>query len=179
MDDEQSPTVNAFIALGSNLGDRRGSIEQAIKALDLSPGVCVQSVSSLIETEPVGPLPQGAFLNAVLQVSTSLGPRDLLALMLEIERTLGRVRDPANRWGPRTIDLDLILFADQVIREKDLIVPHPRLAERAFVLVPLCEIAPNVIIPGPAGIPPATASRLLAQLRRTETPLPAEQISGS
>jgi 2-amino-4-hydroxy-6-hydroxymethyldihydropteridine diphosphokinase len=185
--DEPSPTCDAFIALGSNLGDRRVFIERAIEALDQSAGVCVEAVSSIIETDPVGPLPQGAFLNAVLRAQTSLSPRDLLALMLEIERSLDRVRDPAARWGPRTIDLDLILYADRVIYEDDLVVPHPRLAERAFVLIPLCEIAPDVIIPGLAtpesdtdpNTEPATASHLLARLARTESRRAAKQISGS
>lgn len=171
--------MNAFIALGSNLGDRRVSIDEAIKALDETPRVCIEAVSSVIETEPVGPLPQGAYLNAVIRVSTSLGPRNLLALMLEIERTLGRIRDLANRWGPRTIDLDLILYADQVIHKPDLTVPHPRLAERAFVLVPLCEIAPDAVVPGIDDLCTTTASDLLAALRRTEASLSAERVSGS
>lgn len=180
MNDDRSSTVTAFIALGSNLGDRRVSIERAIEALDGSTGVCVEAVSSVIETDPVGPLPQGAYLNAVVRVSTSLGPRSLLERMLEIERTLGRIRDSANRWGPRTIDLDLILYADRVIHEPDLNVPHPRLAERAFVLVPLCEIAPDAIVPGTPGTSGSsakTAAELLSALNRTEVPLPAEQIS--
>ncbi|MBN4052663.1 2-amino-4-hydroxy-6-hydroxymethyldihydropteridine diphosphokinase [Roseiflexus sp. AH-315-K22] len=156
--EKHAPTCDVFIALGSNLGDRRVFIERAIAALDRSAGVSVELVSSIIETDPVGLRAQGAFLNAVLRAQTSLSPRDLLGLMLEIERSLERVRDAAARWGPRTIDLDLILYADRVICEADLVVPHPRLAERAFVLVPLCEIAPDVIVPGMLAIEPSAAS---------------------
>ena len=146
------------------MGDRHGYLDGAIAALRRVPAVSVEVVSSLIETEPVGPIAQALFLNAVCRVATTLTPRELLTQMLRIERSFGRRRDRTARWEPRTLDLDLILYADMVIDEDDLIVPHPRLHERAFVLEPLCEIAPDVLVPGTQGRVSATVSVLLERL---------------
>ena len=159
-----TPAVAAYIALGSNIGDRRGCIDGAIASLRRVPGVKVEAVSSLVETDPGGEIAQPMFLNAVCRVATTLTPRELLTDMLRIERSFGRRRDRASRWGPRTLDLDLILYADMVIAEDDLIVPHPRLYERAFVLKPLCEIGPDVLVPGTKGQASATVSVLLERL---------------
>lgn len=138
----------AFVGLGSNLGDRRATILAAIDALTRRPGVRVVRQSSLIETEPVGGVAEGKFLNAAAELWTTLTPRALLDSLLEIERRHGRDRAREQRWGSRTLDLDLLLHGSHEITEPGLIVPHPRLAERAFVLVPLAEIAPEVVVPG-------------------------------
>ncbi|BCP54094.1 2-amino-4-hydroxy-6-hydroxymethyldihydropteridine diphosphokinase [Kaistia sp. 32K] len=138
--------TEAFLGLGSNLGDRAELLRDAIAALDTAPSVRVTRISSLYETPPWGPVPQGPYLNACIGVETSLSPRALLELGLAIERDHGRER--AVRWGPRTLDIDLLLYGDEAIDEDGLIVPHPRMAERAFVLVPLAEIAPELTIGG-------------------------------
>jgi 2-amino-4-hydroxy-6-hydroxymethyldihydropteridine diphosphokinase len=141
---EQSITKPArcFIGLGSNLGDRKKHIARAIERLKATAGIVVGRVSSLIKTAPVGGPPQGDFLNGVVEIETALPPRDLLKRLQEIEDSLGRVR--GEHWGPRTIDLDILLYADQTLREPDLVIPHPLMHERAFVLKPLAEIAPDV-----------------------------------
>ena len=131
----------AYIGLGSNLGDRQSTIEAAISAL---PGVV--AVSRLRETEPVGVLDQPPFLNAAAALETTLSPRELLGTLLAIERELGRER--RERWGPRTIDLDLLLYGDAVVEEPGLTVPHPRLHERHFALEPLHELDPELVVPG-------------------------------
>ena len=136
-------SVQAFIALGSNMGDRCAMIESALKQLNQATDVEVVRVSSLFETEPIGMEAQDAFLNAAAELRTTLSARQLLELCLSIEAQHGRVRNPNVRWGPRLIDIDLLLFADLVIDEPGLRVPHPRMAERAFVLVPLAQIAGN------------------------------------
>lgn len=138
--------TEAFLGLGSNLGDRAATLRAAISALDTAPGVRVTRVSSLYETPPWGPVPQGPYLNACIGVETRLSPRALLELGLAIERDHGRER--AIRWGPRTLDIDLLLYGSDHVDEDGLIVPHPRMAERAFVLVPLAEIAPELEIGG-------------------------------
>ena len=130
-----------YVGLGANLGDREATIRAAVVAL---PGVV--SVSSLRETDPVGKTDQPKFLNGVAALDTSLSPRELLDLLLSIERELGRER--RERWGPRVIDLDLLLYGDEIVDEPGLNVPHPRLHERRFVLEPLAEIAPGLVIPG-------------------------------
>ncbi|MFO0877023.1 MAG: 2-amino-4-hydroxy-6-hydroxymethyldihydropteridine diphosphokinase [Gemmataceae bacterium] len=136
----------AFIALGSNLGDRSTWIARAVQALAQSPGVHVQRCSTLFETEPVGgPAGQSAYLNGALEVETTLTPRELLALLLRIEADLGRERTVPS--GPRIIDLDLLLYGKTVLNEPDLIVPHPRLHERLFVLMPLAQVASGVVHP--------------------------------
>jgi 2-amino-4-hydroxy-6-hydroxymethyldihydropteridine diphosphokinase len=138
--------ATVYIALGSNLGDRRASIDAAVVRLDAVPGVRVTRRSSLYETAPVGgPAGQGSYLNAVAEVATTLAPDELLALLQAIEADLGRVR--AERDGPRTIDLDILLHGDTVLESPRLTLPHPRLHERLFVLDPLAEIAPGVVHP--------------------------------
>lgn len=138
--------ADAYLGLGSNLGDREAMLRAAIAALDATPGVRVTAVSSLYETPPWGPVPQGPYLNACVALDTTLSPRELLRLCLAIERDHGRER--AVRWGPRTLDIDLLLYGDETIDEEGLMVPHPRMTERAFVLVPLAEIAPELAIGG-------------------------------
>jgi 2-amino-4-hydroxy-6-hydroxymethyldihydropteridine diphosphokinase len=140
--------TEAYLGLGSNLGDRAATLRAAIAALEASPGIRVTRISSLYETPPWGPVPQGPYLNACIGVETTLSPRQLLDLGLAIERDHGRER--AVRWGPRTLDIDLLLFGDTSLDEDGLIVPHPRMAERAFVLVPLAEIAPELTVGGEA-----------------------------
>jgi 2-amino-4-hydroxy-6-hydroxymethyldihydropteridine diphosphokinase len=139
-------SVRAYIALGGNLGDRQQYLERALQALQEAPRIKVAQVSSFYETEPVGGPPgQGAFLNAAAEIETDLEPRELLQALLDVERSLGRER--RQQHGPRTIDLDLLLYGDAVIAEPDLEVPHPRLHERSFVLEPLAEIAAEVVHP--------------------------------
>lgn len=133
-----------FLSLGSNLGDRRAHLEEALWRLE-EGGVRVVRRSSWYETEPVGYTDQPAFLNLVVEVRTSLTPRALLRRTQEVELALGRVRTV--RWGPRTADVDLLLYGRRVILEPDLVVPHPRLRERAFVLVPLYELDPDLVLP--------------------------------
>jgi len=137
-----SVRVEAFVALGSNLGDRVAHLRAGRDALGALPGTRLLASSRVYETAPVGPPPQGAYLNAVVQLETGLAARVLLERMLAIEAAEGRRREAdAARWGPRTLDLDLLLFSDSHISEEGLQVPHPRLHERAFVLQPLCELA--------------------------------------
>lgn len=136
----------AYIGLGSNLGRKEANIKKALELLDASPGAQVKRVASFYRTAPVGYTDQDWFLNTVAQLQTGLRPHQLLSLLLDIEERLGRVRTV--RWGPRTVDLDLLLFGEEEINTSDLIVPHPRMSERAFVMVPLAEIAPGLIIPG-------------------------------
>ena len=135
-------TSEVFIALGSNIGNRKNYIHNAITLLGNNPEITVVKQSSLIETEPVGPIEQDLFINAVIEISTSLTPQELLATCLAVEEQIGRVR--TQRWGPRTIDLDILLFADRIIAGANLKIPHPELSMRAFVLVPLAEIAPKI-----------------------------------
>ncbi len=135
----------AFIGLGSNIGDKLANLKKAIEGLGKIQGTKVLTVSSLYKTEPVGGVEQDWFVNAVAEVETSLTPRELLNKLLYIEKDLGRVRDI--KWGPRVIDLDIILYDDLVMDEEGLSIPHPYLHKRGFVLVPLAEIAPKVIHP--------------------------------
>ena len=137
--------MRAALALGSNLGDRRGHLEQAISMLRTRTRV--MAISSFHETEPVGgPAGQGRYLNAAVVLETELTPNGLLDLAREIETAAGRERTV--RWGPRTLDVDLLLCGDACIHASDLEVPHPRLAERLFVLAPLREIAADWVVPG-------------------------------
>ncbi len=138
--------ITAFIALGSNLGDRRRNIMDAVGQLKQTQGIEVERVSKLIETQAVGMSEDAPpFLNAAVQIATSLGSHALLHRLLEIERELGRPRH--EKWKPRTIDLDLLLYGDQIISSQELIVPHPLMHERRFVLAPLAELAPGVVHP--------------------------------
>jgi 2-amino-4-hydroxy-6-hydroxymethyldihydropteridine diphosphokinase len=136
----------AHIALGSNLGDRKANLDGAIKALATRPGITLKAVSRYMETAPVGvDEQQGPYLNAAASLETSLDPFEMHRLLLEIETLFGRVR--GERWAARTLDLDLLLFGDQVITTEVLTVPHPRMHMRRFVLEPLSEIAPNAVDP--------------------------------
>jgi len=141
-----SRMVDAYVGLGANLGDPRAQLEAALGALASHPGVELRAVSSAYESDPVGPVgDQPAFLNAVALVGTTLAPGALLRALLEIEDALGRTR--IVRFGPRTCDLDLLLYGRTVLDEPDLVLPHPRLAERRFVLEPLAELAPELELP--------------------------------
>lgn len=134
----------AYVGLGANLGDREGSLRRAAELLkELGP----VRVSSIRETDPVGMTNQPKFLNAVAEVDTELSALDVLERLLAIERQLGRDRSAETRWGPRTIDLDLLLYGSETIDEPGLIVPHPRLAERRFVLEPLHELDSGLSLP--------------------------------
>ncbi len=131
--------TRAFIGLGANLGDREGTIRAALAALDATDEIEVVAVSRLVDTEPVGVGPQPRFLNGAAELETTLPARELLDRLLETERRFGRVRVPGEH-GPRTIDLDLLLYGDETIDEPGLTVPHPRLHERPFVREPLAEL---------------------------------------
>jgi len=138
----------AYVGLGSNLGDREQTLRAAVAALAAQPAVDVVAVSSLIDTEPVGYRDQPRFLNGVAVLDTDLSAGALLELLLEVERSFGRRRDGVPPQGPRTLDLDLLLYGEGEIDEPGLRVPHPRLHERAFVLGPLAEVAPGLVVPG-------------------------------
>jgi 2-amino-4-hydroxy-6-hydroxymethyldihydropteridine diphosphokinase len=148
-------TTSAYLALGSNLGDRLEQLREAVRLLAAEPGIQVVRSSRVYETEPVGP-PQPAYLNAAIEVRTSGTARDLLEACRRVEDALGRVR--AERWGPRTLDVDILTFDEQTLDEPDLVIPHPRMHERGFVLVPLGELEADPMLPG---------GRRLASLRIT------------
>ncbi|TRZ36408.1 2-amino-4-hydroxy-6-hydroxymethyldihydropteridine diphosphokinase [Niallia circulans] len=135
----------AFLSLGSNIGERLENLREAVLMLEQNNSIEVVSVSSIYETDPVGYEEQEMFLNIAVQVRTLLSPFDLLGACQDIEQKLGRKR--IIRWGPRTIDLDILLFNHENIESEKLIIPHPRMEERAFVLIPLIEIAPFVKVP--------------------------------
>jgi 2-amino-4-hydroxy-6-hydroxymethyldihydropteridine diphosphokinase len=151
-------SVRAYVGLGSNLGDREATIRAAVQLLDEADAIDVVRVSTLRETDPWGPVEQPSFLNGVVAIETALGPRELLDVLLDVEQHLGRVREE-ERWGPRTIDLDLLLFGELVVDEPGLEVPHPHLHERRFALEPLAELAPGALVPGRG-----TVSALLVSL---------------
>ena len=157
---------SAFIGLGANLGDPRGQIRAAIGAIASLPTTRLLAQSSLYRSAPIGYAAQPEFLNAVAQVETDLTPRALLDVLLEIELRSGRSRSFAN--APRTLDLDLLLYGDSVIGEPGLQVPHPRMHNRAFVLKPLAEIAPDIEIPGRGTIGPLLAACAGQAVRRLE-----------
>ncbi len=139
--------ARAFVGLGSNLGDRSATLTRAIELLGRREGVEVVAVSSFHETEPVGYLDQPAFLNGAIAIETELQPEALLVELLSVERELGRTRD-GPRYGPRTVDLDLLLLDGMIVDGPGLTVPHPRLHERAFALAPLVELDPSLVVPG-------------------------------
>jgi 2-amino-4-hydroxy-6-hydroxymethyldihydropteridine diphosphokinase len=138
--------VTAFVALGSNLADPAGQIRSALSELARLPNTSLVRSSSLYRNPPAGGLDQPEYINAVAKVETRLGPRELLDRLLGIERAHGRVREYPN--APRTLDLDIALYGERVISEPGLVIPHPRMLQRAFVLVPLAEIAPDAQVPG-------------------------------
>lgn len=138
--------IIAYIGLGTNLGDRELNLRTALKELGTLPTIELCRMSSLYETAPVGLTEQPDFLNQVVSVRTTLSPRQLLNALLHIENKMGRTR--TIRWGPRVIDLDLLVYGNAQVEMPGLTVPHPRLRERAFVLTPLAEIAPALILPG-------------------------------
>ena len=140
------PNNTVYLSLGGNLGDPAKSMAAALRLLDADANTRVVAVSSLYRTPPWGKLDQPNFLNAAAAVSTGLAPRALLDLCLDAERKLKRVRE--ERWGPRLIDIDILVFGDRIIHETGLEVPHPRMLERAFVLAPLAEIAPGLVVGG-------------------------------
>jgi 2-amino-4-hydroxy-6-hydroxymethyldihydropteridine diphosphokinase len=140
------PNSTVYLSLGGNLGDPAKSMGAALRMLDADADTRVTGVSSLYRTPPWGKLDQPDFLNAAAGLSTRLSPRALLDLCLDAERKLKRVRE--ERWGPRLIDIDILVFGDRVIHETGLEVPHPRMLERAFVLAPLAEIAPDLVVSG-------------------------------
>lgn len=140
------PSNVVYLSLGGNLGDPAKSMGSALRMLDEDAGNRVSKVSSLYRTPPWGKLDQPDFLNAAAELVTTLSPRTLLELCLDAERRLKRVRE--ERWGPRLIDIDILTYGEQVIHEAGLEVPHPRMLERAFVLAPLAEIAPDVSVGG-------------------------------
>ena len=139
--------TRAYVALGANLGDRERTLRAAVDALAAEDGIEVVAVSTLRETEPVGVGEQPRFLNGAAELETTLTARELLARLLAVEQRFGRIRSPGEH-GPRTLDLDLLLYGDEVIDEPGLAVPHPRLHERSFVLEPLAELAPGLVVPG-------------------------------
>jgi 2-amino-4-hydroxy-6-hydroxymethyldihydropteridine diphosphokinase len=140
--------TRAYVGLGSNLGDRERTIRAALEALADEAGNRIVAVSTLIDTEPVGSVDQPRFLNGVAELETTLAPRDLLGVLLGVEHRFGRRREEVPPQGPRTLDLDLLLFGEAEIDEPGLHVPHPRLHERRFVLEPLAEVAPGLEVPG-------------------------------
>jgi 2-amino-4-hydroxy-6-hydroxymethyldihydropteridine diphosphokinase len=154
--------ARAFVGLGSNLGDREATLRAAVGRLRGLAGAEVRKVSRFRDTEPVGYLDQPRFLNGAVELETTLSPQALLAALLELERTFGRDRAASPLQGPRTLDLDLLLYGEETIAEPGLEVPHPRLQERRFVLEPLAELDPALVVPGHGPV-----EVLLAELHST------------
>lgn len=144
-------STRAFLGLGSNLGDRLANLQHGADLLAAAHGIELVASSRVYETDPVGGIEQPDFLNAVLEISTDLVASDLLARCVEVEAELGRTREI--HWGPRTLDVDLLIYDEAEIVQPDLIVPHPRMHERSFVMMPLLELEPDPMLPG--GIRPA------------------------
>lgn len=138
--------IRVFLGLGSNLGNRDQNLKQAIRSLSAEPAVRVRKKSPVYETEPWGVKEQNFFLNQAVEIETSLEPDALLRLCKDIEERMGRKN--AMRWGPRTIDADILLFGDRIVKTPELEIPHPKLSERKFILVPLAGIAGNIRVPG-------------------------------
>ncbi|MCE3287786.1 MAG: 2-amino-4-hydroxy-6-hydroxymethyldihydropteridine pyrophosphokinae [Gaiellaceae bacterium] len=146
----------AYVGLGANIGPREVTLLRAVDLLAEADDVEVLAVSQLRETDPVGMVNQPRFLNGAARIDTSLPPRMLLELLLRIEQCLGRVRE--ERWGPRTVDLDLLVYGDVTVDEPGLRVPHPRLHERRFALEPLAELDPELVVPGLGAVSGALAA---------------------
>jgi 2-amino-4-hydroxy-6-hydroxymethyldihydropteridine diphosphokinase len=147
--------ARAYVGLGANLGPREVTILRAVELLGATEGIEVLELSQLRETEPVGVTEQPSFLNGAVALETTLSPRELLDVLLSVERELGRVR--GERWGPRTIDLDLLAYDGETVDEPGLRVPHPRLHERRFALEPLADLEPELEIPGLGNVSDALA----------------------
>jgi len=137
--------TKVYIGLGSNMGDKKKNIEEALRLLDNPPDLIIEKRSSLYSTEPIGYVGQDWFLNSVVEVSTLLSPGELLSRCQAIEEHMGRVRTMP--WGPRIIDLDILLYGEEIVEEDGLIIPHPNMHRRGFVLLPLSEIAPEAVHP--------------------------------
>jgi 2-amino-4-hydroxy-6-hydroxymethyldihydropteridine diphosphokinase len=152
--------TRAYVGLGANLGDREATLRRAIELLAATQGIEVAAVSSLRETDPVGYADQPRFLNGAAALDTELAPGALLDRLLVVERELGRVRGRGPRYGPRALDLDLLLYGDEVVDEPGLTVPHPRLAERRFALEPLHELDPGLRLPDGRAVREMLASAL-------------------
>jgi 2-amino-4-hydroxy-6-hydroxymethyldihydropteridine diphosphokinase len=148
--------TRAYVGLGANVGPREITLLRAVDLLAAADGVDVAAVSQLRETEPVGVVEQPRFLNGAVAIDTTLSARQLLDLLLETERALGRVR--GERWGPRTVDLDLLVYGEETIDEPGLRVPHPRLGERRFALEPLADLDPELELPGLGKVSAALAA---------------------
>ncbi|TML73417.1 MAG: 2-amino-4-hydroxy-6-hydroxymethyldihydropteridine diphosphokinase [Actinobacteria bacterium] len=144
--------ARAFVGIGSNLGDRGSALEQAVDAIGALPATTVTRVSSIRETDAVGLVDQPRFLNGAVELETGLAPEALLAALLAAEQALGRDRAGVPKGGPRTIDLDLLLYDDRRIDRSELEIPHPRLHERRFVLEPLAELDPDLEVPGKGAV---------------------------
>jgi 2-amino-4-hydroxy-6-hydroxymethyldihydropteridine diphosphokinase len=140
------PMNGVFLLLGSNLGNRKQNLEQAIQKINLSCGSIVKQ-GSFYETAPWGKLEQANFLNVAVEISTLLNPKQLLQNTLKIEEEMGRIRLPQNQWGERLIDIDILYFGDMIVNEENLQIPHPRIAQRRFALVPMAEIAADFVHP--------------------------------
>lgn len=140
--------VRAWVGLGGNLGNVEVTLNEALLVLDGLPQTSVRAQSSFYRSPPWGRSDQPAFINAAVELQTRLAPQVLLDYLLEIETRFGRVRKPEDKWGPRKLDLDLLVYGDEQLNQPGMHVPHPRLSERAFVLVPMNEIAPKLDIPG-------------------------------
>jgi len=141
-----STTTDYRIGLGSNLGDTKTALTQALKKLNSHPRIHLNAVSPLYLTEPIGPTDQPGFLNAVAGFTSDLPPRELLAFLKKLEQESGRVK--TRHWGERTLDLDILLYGNEIIHTRELIIPHPRMHERLFVLIPLFDLTGDITIPG-------------------------------
>ncbi len=156
--------VTCYLGLGSNIGDRRANLAEALQHLGQLPAIEIVKTSSIYETAPVGPRDQPDFFNQVVQAEVTCSPRQLLELLQKIEQDMGRVR--RRRWGERIIDIDILLYGDETMDEPDFQIPHPQMLARQFVLVPLAEIAPDLVLPD--GRRAADAADAGAQVRRVE-----------
>jgi 2-amino-4-hydroxy-6-hydroxymethyldihydropteridine diphosphokinase len=167
MENSKADLISAYIGLGSNLENPAEQIKSARTAITQIAGVRELAFSSLYHSSPMGPQDQPDYVNAVMCVATDLPPIDLLRQLQRIENDHGRVRK-AERWGARTLDLDMLIYGDQLIEQPDLIVPHLGLAERAFVLYPLFEIAPQLVVPGKGHIVDLLAQCPMNELKRLD-----------
>lgn len=175
----QGRWVTAYLGLGANIGEPVEAIRSALALIDESPDIVVRKVSSLYRTAPIGLTAQPDFVNAVARLETRLPPEDLLSTVLNIENLLGRVR--TERWAPRVIDVDVLLYGRREISTPEIAIPHPRMHERAFVLVPLAEIDPNLRIPGYTETVAERAAVLAAETRieRIADDLAVDSVEGT